>query len=100
MFDGDFEQQILMLVTAEGRTTTMKQVGAIHLVLKDDTGKNWSYDIPDVVYDPELPYSLLGISFLGKFFVENDKANEFDNETWIQLALTTSLFQWNHDKRQ
>ncbi len=58
MFVGDFEQQIVTLVTAEGRTTTMKQVGTTCLVLEDDTGKNWSDDIPDVVYDPELPYSL------------------------------------------
>ncbi len=84
MFVGDFEQQIVTLVTAEGRTTTMKQVGTICLVLKDDAGKIWSYDIPDVVCDPELPYSLLGIPFLGKYFARNDKTNTFDNDTSIQ----------------
>jgi hypothetical protein len=52
MFVRDFEQQIVSLVTAEGRTTTVKIVGTICLVLKDDVGKTWSYDIPDVVYDP------------------------------------------------
>jgi hypothetical protein len=31
MFVGDFEQQIVTLVTAYGRTTTMKQVGTIRL---------------------------------------------------------------------
>jgi hypothetical protein len=94
MFVGDFEQQIVTLVTAEGRTTTVKQVGTVCLVLKDDAGKTWSYDIPDVVYDPELPYtySPLGIPFLGKYFARNDKANEFDNDTWIQSVSTTSLF--------
>jgi hypothetical protein len=66
MFVGDFEQQIVTLVTPEGRTTTMKLVGTICLVLKDDAGKTWSYDIPDVAYDPESPYSLLAIPFLGK----------------------------------
>jgi hypothetical protein len=58
MFIGDFEQQIGTLVTAYGRTTTVKLVGTICLVIKDDAGKIWSYDIPDVVYDQELPYSL------------------------------------------
>ena len=57
---------------------TVKKVGTICLVLKDDAGKNWSCDIPDIVYDLELPYSLLGISFLAKYFAKNDKANEFD----------------------
>jgi hypothetical protein len=39
MFVGDFERQIVTLVTAYGRTTTMNPVGTIHLVLKDDVGK-------------------------------------------------------------
>ncbi len=81
MFVGDFEQQIVTLVTAEGKTTTMKQAGPICLVLKDDAGKTWSYDIPDVDYDPELPYSLLSIPFLGKYFARNGKANEFEDYT-------------------
>jgi hypothetical protein len=66
----------------------VKQVGTICLILKDDTGKTWSYDIPDVVYDAESPYSLLGIPFLGKYFARNDNANEFDKTTWIQSAST------------
>ncbi len=78
----------------------MKQVGTIRFVLKDDAGKNWSYDIPDVVYDPDLPYSLLGIFFLGKYFATNDTAVEFDDDTWIQPASTTSPFQWEHGKHQ
>jgi hypothetical protein len=57
MFVGDFEREIVTLVTAYGRTTTVKLVGTIRLVLKNDAGKTWSYDIPDVVYDPELPDS-------------------------------------------
>jgi hypothetical protein len=56
----------------------MRLVGSICLVLKDDAGKTWLYDIPDVVYDPELPYSLLGIPFLGKYFDRNDEANKFN----------------------
>jgi hypothetical protein len=90
---GDFERHRVTLVTAYGRTTTEKQVGTICLILKDDEGKIWSHDIPDVVYDPESPYSLLGILFLGKYFARNDEANEFNEQTWIQSASTSSLFQ-------
>ncbi len=100
MFVGDFENQKVTLITAEGKTTTIKKVGTIRLVLKDDAGINWSYDIPDVVYDPESPYSLLGIPFLGRYFAQNDEANEFDNDTWIRSASTNSLFQWDHGKHQ
>jgi hypothetical protein len=98
MFVGDFENQKVTLITAEGRTTTIKKVGTIHLVLKDDAGKNWSYDIPGIVYDPESPYRLLGIPFLGRYFARNDEANEFDTDTWIRSASTNSLFQWDHGK--
>jgi hypothetical protein len=99
-FVGDFERHRVTLVTAHGRTITMKLVGTIRLVLKDDAGKPWSNDLPDVVYDPESPYSLLGILFLGKYFARNDEAKEFDEQTWIQSALTSSLFQWDHGKHQ
>ncbi len=75
-------------------------MGIIRLVLKDDKEKPWSYDILSVVYDPELPYSLLGIPFLGKYFARNDEANEFDELTWIQSASTSSLFQSDHGKHQ
>ena len=68
-------------IAADGRTTTVKQIGTIHPVLKDDTGKNWSYDIPDIVYDPKSPYSLLGIPFLDKYFAKNNEAKDFDNDT-------------------
>jgi hypothetical protein len=100
MFVGDFERHRVTLVTAYGRTTTGKLVETIRLVLKDDEGIIWSYDIPDVVYDSESPYSLLGIPFLGKYFARNDEANEFDEQTWIQSASTSSLFQWDHGKYQ
>jgi hypothetical protein len=100
MFVGDFERHRITLVTAYGRATTKKLVGTIRLVLKDDEGKPWSYDIPDVVYDPESPYSLLSIPFLGKYFARNDEATEFDEQTWIQSTSTSSLFQWDHGKHQ
>jgi hypothetical protein len=100
MFVGDFERHRITLVTAYRRTTTEKLVGTIRIVLKYHKGKIWSYDIPVVVYDPQSPHSLLGIPFLGKYFARNDEANEFDEQTWIQSASTSSLFQWDHGKYQ
>ncbi len=100
MFVGDFERHRVTLVTAYGRTTSVKLVGTISLILKDDKGKLWSYDIPDVVYDLEAPYSLLSIPFLGKYFARNDEANKFNEQTWIQSSSTSSLFQMDHGKHQ
>jgi hypothetical protein len=40
MIVGDFENQKVTLITAEGKTTTIKKIGTIRLVLKDDAGKN------------------------------------------------------------
>jgi hypothetical protein len=81
MFVRDFEIHRVTLVSDNGRTTTKKLVGTIRLVLKDDEGKPCSYSIPDIVYDPELPYSLLSIPSLGKYFARNNEANEFDEQT-------------------
>ncbi len=39
MFVGDFKRHRVTGVTANGRTTTKKLVGTIHLILKDDKGK-------------------------------------------------------------
>ncbi len=39
IFVGDFEYQKVTLITTEGKTTTIKKVGTIHLVLKDNAGK-------------------------------------------------------------
>jgi hypothetical protein len=78
MFVGDFKRQIVTLVTVYGRTTTAKLVGTMRLVFKDEAGITWSYDTPDVVHDPESPYSLLGIPFLHNYFARNDEANELD----------------------
>jgi hypothetical protein len=42
MFVENFERHRVNLVIAYGRTTTMKLVGTICLVCKDDKGKIWS----------------------------------------------------------
>ncbi len=49
MFVGDFKRHRVTLVTASGRTKTIKLVGTICLILKDDNRQTWSYDIPDFV---------------------------------------------------
>ncbi len=37
---------------------------------------------------------------MAKYFSRNNEVNEFNEQTGIQSASTTSLFQWNHGKHQ
>jgi hypothetical protein len=99
MFIGPFVDHTVNLVTAEGQSTTTKRVGTIRLILRDDGGTDWSYDIPNVIYDPDSPYSLLGIPFLGEYFASNTD-DSYDEETWIRSASTSSHFVWDHGKHE
>jgi len=63
MFIGPLVDHTINLVTAEGQSTTTKKVGTIRLVLRDDGGKDWSYDIPNVIYDSEFPTVYLEYRF-------------------------------------
>ena len=79
LFVGPFKDHSITTETANGTETKIKKVGTLHLQLTDDRGVNHIYDVPGVVYDPDSPYSLLGIPFLSKFFA---KDGEFlDDET-------------------
>jgi hypothetical protein len=42
MFVGDFEYQTVTLITAEGKTTTIKKLEQFTLSSKTMLGKNWS----------------------------------------------------------
>ena len=99
MFVGPLVNHTINLVTAEGQSTTTKKVGTIRLVLKDDGGNDWSYDIPNVIFDSDSPYSLLGIPFLGQYFGSNTD-DTYDEGTWIRSASTSSHFVWDHGKHE
>ena len=101
LFVGPFKKVNVTVVTAHGPVTEVKNVGKLRLVLKDDEGKDWSYDIPEVVYDPDSPYCLLGIPFLGKFFAKKaGDSKVYDDETWILSRSTHSHFKWDHGRHE
>ena len=63
----------------------------------DDNGKEITYDVPGVVYDPDSPYSILGIQFLSKLFAKKaGNSKTYDNETWILTRAIISFIQWDH----
>ena len=94
MFVGSLEPHKLKLVTAQGTKSHKKHVGTLHVVFTDDDGKEHTYDIPGVVYDPESPHNLLGIPFLAKFFAHENEP--IDKGTRINSGAEDSVFTWDH----
>ena len=78
MFIGLFVDHTVKQVTAERQSTTTKRVGTICLILRDNGGTDWSYDIPNIIYEPDSPNLTLGIPFLGQYFasITDDSYNE------------------------
>jgi hypothetical protein len=89
----------LSVGTAHGIKSSTKHKGTLRLVLTDDDGNDHSYDVSDVVYDPDSPYSLLGILFLAAYFAKhNGSEDRFDGGTWIKSA--HSQFVWDGEKHE
>jgi hypothetical protein len=100
LFIGSFGQRNVTKVTAHGKTSQIMRVGTIRLKLRDNNGDEWTYDIPNIVFDPDLPYSLLGIPFLGKYFARSNPNESRDEETWILSRSSKSHFTWDHGKHE
>ena len=65
---GTFEKREVTLFTGHGKTIGIQLVGTLRLILTDDDGVDWTYEVPDVVFDPKGNFNILGIPFLSKFF--------------------------------
>ena len=68
LFTGPHTLVRAALATAEGLTTTTKLVGALRLVLTNNSNEHHTYSIPGCVYDPESPLNILGVPALGEYF--------------------------------
>ena len=62
-------------------------VGMIRIIMMDDEGKSFEYDIPGAVYDPDSPFNILGIPFLGKFFGKDNDIPLMDDDGTRDLIL-------------
>jgi hypothetical protein len=72
----------------------VKLVGTIHLVLKDDAGKTWSYDIPDVIYDPEsnsLLEMMKQMNLMNKHGYNPHQQPPFSNGTMANINGTLNI---------
>ena len=48
-------------------------VGTISIIITTNNGERMQYHIPNIIYNPNPPYNILGISFFGKFLGKDDK---------------------------
>jgi len=63
MFVGDLKPSNSEVLTSNGQNVPALE-GTLRIVLEDDLGSQHQYDIPGVLYDPESPFNLLGLSFI------------------------------------
>ncbi|KAL7504927.1 hypothetical protein ACHAXN_005718, partial [Cyclotella atomus] len=91
MFVGDLKPSNSEVLTSNGRNVPATE-GTIRIVLDDDEGVSYTYDIPGALYDPESPFNLLGIPYLSKFFGD---AKEMG--TKVTSGCYKSHLVWDHE---
>ena len=97
-FIGNLRRKECGVETANGLSST-SWVGTIRITLMDDSGKNYTYHIPDAIYDKESPFNIIGIPFLGDYFGRNDPIPSADDDgTHIRSSANKSIFVWDHGK--
>jgi hypothetical protein len=92
MFVGDLKPCTSEVLTSNGQNVPALE-GTLRLVLTDDEGVKHQYDIPDVLYDPESPFNLLGVPFLSQYFGDHKTMG-----TKITSGCFQSHFIWDHEK--
>jgi hypothetical protein len=67
--------------------------------LTDDSGKNYTYHIPNAIYDKHSPFNIIGIPCLGDYFGKNDSVPSSDDDgTYVKSSATKSVLTWDHGK--
>jgi len=97
-FIGNLREQSCIVETANGGSST-SWVGTIRLTLTDDSGKNYTYHIPNAIYDKHSPFNIIGIPCLGDYFGKNDSVPSSDDDgTYVKSSATKSVLTWDHGK--
>ena len=97
-FVGELIKQACHVNTAAGISNS-QYVGTIRVVLKDDAGASYTYDVPDAIYDPDSPFNIMGIPALGEFFGKGDTIPTSDDDgTYVTSSATRSTLVWDHGK--
>ena len=62
-------------------------------------GQSFEYHVPNAIYDPNFPFNILGIPFLGDFFGSGNSPPTRDDEgTYVCSSASKTKFVWDHGR--
>ncbi len=98
-FVGHLRAEKSSIETTNG-SASAEFVGTISQTLNTDNGEELQYHIPGAIYDPNSPFNILGIPFLGCFLGRNDSPTPTsdDDGTYVQSSAKKSRLVWDHGK--
>ena len=90
------------LTTAEGLPTLTQLVGALRIVLTNNSNEHHTYSIPGCIYDTEIPLNILRVPDLGAYFDDGAGSRSLLEEdiTTIKSDSTKSHFVWDHGNHE
>ena len=96
LFVGPMRIQHTSVETTHGTASSL-YAGTIAIRLTTDAGNTFEYHIPNATYDPNSPFNILGIPFLGVYFGAKDTVlNRDDNGTYVQSSISKTTVVWDH----
>ena len=95
-FVGPLRVQHNSVETIHG-TASSAYAGTIAICLMTDAGQTFEYHVPNVIYDPNLSFNIMGIPFLGDYFGAKDTVpNRDDDGTYVRSSASKTTFVWDH----
>jgi hypothetical protein len=78
-------------------TASSVYAGTIAIRLTANAGQTFEYHVPNAIYDPNSPFNILGIPFLGDYFGTKDTIpNRDDDGMYVKLSASKTTFVWDH----
>jgi len=101
LFVGTLRPENYMAETVQATVSQKHYAGTIRLELVDDSNDTHVYEIPEVIYDPNTQFNLIGIPFLAAYFNDTNcsAGDGVDADgTTIKSSGCRSKFVWNHGR--
>ena len=93
---GPLQVQHTSVKTPHG-TASLVYAGMIAIRLTRNAGQTFEYHIPNAIYDPNSPFNILGIPFLGDYFGAKDTVpNRDDDGTYVKSSASKTTFVWDY----
>ena len=97
-FVGPLQVQHISVKTTHG-TASSAYAGTIAIRLTTNEGQTFEYHVPIAIYDPNLPFNILGIPFLGDYFGAKDTIpTRDDDRMYVRSSASKTTFVWDHSQ--